>query len=104
MCELTGVGAAYEAAGQTESAIAAYTRYVETPFPDRYASYAYPLGPAIGPLLERLGQLHDERGELEEATRFYAQFVELWADADPELQPRVRAAQDRLEAILREIG
>ena len=34
----------------------------------------------------------------------YASFVELWATADEELQPRVRAAQARLEEILREIG
>jgi hypothetical protein len=30
--------------------------------------------------------------------------VELWAEADDELQPRVRAAQARLDAILRERG
>lgn len=104
ICPLTGLGAAYDRAGQPDSAIAVYTRYVETPFPDRYASYAYPLGPVLGPVLERLGQLHEERGDLQEASRFYAQFVELWADADEELQPRVRAAQGRLEEILREIG
>ena len=104
ICALTGLGEAYDRAGQPDSAIAVYTRYVETPFPDRYASYAYPLGPVLGPVLERLGQLHDERGDLQEASRFFAQFVELWADADEELQPRVQAAQARLEEILREIG
>ena len=104
ICPLLGLAGAYSAAGQADSAIAVYTRYVETPFPDRYASYAYPFGPAIGPSLERLGQLHDEQGNLQEASRYHAQFVELWAGADPELQPRVRRAQARLEAILREIG
>jgi tetratricopeptide (TPR) repeat protein len=104
ICPLPGLAAAYEAAGLPDSAIAVYTRYVETPFPDRYASYAYALGPAIGPTLERLGQLNEEQGNLQAASRFHAQFVELWEDADPELQPRVAAAQARLEAILREIG
>lgn len=104
ICPLPGLAAAYEAAGQPDSAIAVHTRYVDTPFPDRYASYGYALGPAIGPTLERLGQLHEEQGDLQGASRFYAQFVELWADADAELQPRVQAAQARLEAILREIG
>ena len=104
ICALTGLSRAYDRAGQPDSAIAVYTRYVETPFPDRYASYAYPLGPALGPALERLGQLHEEQGNLNDAARFHAQFVELWANADTELQPRVRAAQARLEEILREIG
>jgi hypothetical protein len=31
-------------------------------------------------------------------------FVELWANADEELQPRVQAAQARLEEIVRERG
>ena len=51
-----------------------------------------------------LGQLHDEQGDLETAAVHYARFVELWAEADPELQPRVRAAQARLEEIVRERG
>lgn len=104
ICALTGLGTAYDRAGEADSAIAVYTRYAETPFPDRYASYAYPLGPALGPTLERLGQLHDEQGNLTEAARFHAQFVELWAEADDELQPRVRAGQARLEEILAERG
>ena len=50
------------------------------------------------------GQLYDERGDLENAALHYAQFVELWADADPVLQPRVVAARARLEEIVRERG
>lgn len=104
ICPLRGLGAAYDRAGQADSAAAVYARYVETPFPDRYASYAYPLGPALGPTLERLAQLNEEQGHLQEAAKYYAMFVELWTDADEGLQPRVRAAQARLEAILSEIG
>ena len=104
ICALTGLGAAYDRAGQADSAIAVYIRYVDTPFPDRYASYAYPLGPALGPALERIGQLYDEQGDLRNAATFYARFVHLWSAADDELQPRVRVAQARMEEILREIG
>jgi hypothetical protein len=46
----------------------------------------------------------DERGDLEKAARYYAKFVELWENADPELQPRVEAARDRLQEITRERG
>jgi len=104
ICALPGLSIAYERAGQTDSAIATLTRYAESPYSDRFLSYTYPLGPAIGPAHEHLGALNEEAGNLEEAARNYARFVELWAEADPELQPRVNAAQARLEAIMREIG
>ena len=58
----------------------------------------------LGPTLEQLGQLYNEKGDLEKAVTYYAQFVELWADADAVLQPRVETAQTRLEEILRERG
>ena len=58
----------------------------------------------LGPSLERLGQLYDEQGDLENAALYYARFVELWADADAELQPRVETARTRLEEIIRERG
>jgi serine/threonine-protein kinase len=56
------------------------------------------------PSLERLAQIHDQAGELDRSAEYYARFVELWADADEELQPRVQAAQARLEEIVRERG
>ena len=57
-----------------------------------------------GPTLERVGQLYDEAGDLENAAVYYARFVELWADADAELQPRVEVARERLGEIIRERG
>jgi DNA-binding SARP family transcriptional activator len=54
--------------------------------------------------LERLGQLYDEQGDRTKAVEYYARFAELWKDADPELQPRVQAAQARLDEILAERG
>ena len=55
-------------------------------------------------MLERLGQLYDEQGDLESASKYYAMFVELWAEADQDLQRRVQAAQARLEEIVAERG
>ena len=51
-----------------------------------------------------VGQLYDEADDFENAAKYYAMFVELWAEADEELQPRVRAAQARLEEVVAERG
>jgi tetratricopeptide (TPR) repeat protein len=56
------------------------------------------------PWLEPLGffsraQLHERRGELDEAVRYYARFIELWGQADVELQPRVETARRALERL-----
>ena len=101
LCALPGLARAYDAAGQADSALAVYERYVELPGPFRLWT-----GDAIyrGMVLERLGQLYEERGDLDRAAEYYAMFVELWAEADAELQPRVRVARSRLEEILRKRG
>jgi tetratricopeptide (TPR) repeat protein len=90
----------FDAAGQADSAVVYFQRYLETPFNFRSWVDARNLARTH----ERLGQLYDERGDLENAALHYARFVELWAEADPELQPRVQAAQARLEEIVRERG
>jgi tetratricopeptide (TPR) repeat protein len=51
-----------------------------------------------------LGRAYEALGEMDQAVAAYAEFVEAWATADPELQPRVEAARTRLEEIVRERG
>jgi len=104
ICPLPGLALAYQALGQRDSTIAAFTRYVETPYSDRFLVYTYPLGQALAPTHERLAELQDEAGNLDEAAQHYARFVELWTEADEEPQPRVRAAQARLDVIVSERG
>lgn len=53
----------------------------------------------LGPALYRLGQIHEAMGEPEEARERFEQFVALWANADPELQPWVEDARDRIAAL-----
>lgn len=99
-CALTGLALAYDRAGQADSAIATYERYVATTWPGKmYFDEQW-----LGPSYERLAILYDERGDLDNAVKYYAALTELWAEADPVLQPRVQAAQARLEEILRERG
>jgi len=91
---------ALDLSGRADEAIVAYEKYLETPF----LFDIYPSQWVLAGTYERLAHLYDERGDGQSAVKYYAAFVELWADADTDLQPRVRAAQDRLEAIMREIG
>ncbi len=56
------------------------------------------------PLTEAMGyyhraQLHERRGEPEEAARYYARFLDLWGDADAHLQPRVESARRALQRL-----
>ena len=61
-------------------------------------------GWTLGSVLERLGELYDGQGDLENAAVYYAQFVDLWSEADPDVQPRVETARARLQDIVRERG
>jgi tetratricopeptide (TPR) repeat protein len=100
LCALPSLGEAFERAGMADSAIALYERYVQMPVAYRIFGDRYDLGPTY----ESLGQLYDEQGDWEKAAEYYARFVELWQEADPELQPRVEAAQRRLDEIFAERG
>jgi tetratricopeptide (TPR) repeat protein len=47
----------------------------------------------------RRGEILQSLGRPEEAAREYARFIELWSDADPELQPMVRDARAALARV-----
>jgi tetratricopeptide (TPR) repeat protein len=100
LCKSLSLALTFEAAGQADSAIAYYDAYANTPSFGRVVND----GNYLGHALERLGQLYDAQGDFENAAVYYARFVDLWSGADPELQPRVQAAQARLEEIVRERG
>ena len=51
------------------------------------------------PAWERVGLLSDRLGDDASALEAYRHFAELWADADPELQPRVQRARERVAAL-----
>jgi serine/threonine-protein kinase len=53
----------------------------------------------LAPSYFRRAQIYERLGKLEEARHHYARFVELWQDADPELQPQVEAARRALQAL-----
>lgn len=91
-----------------DSALAAYSAYVETPSSSRYQEgrrNPIPNDPVLLALAEEhAALLADRLGDHEKAKQYYARFIKLWKDADPELQPRVRNAQRRLEQLTAEGG
>lgn len=96
ICALPDLARAYEASGQIDSAMTVYARFVSVPMTDRlWATAAVHLGPT----LERLAELHETRGERDEASGYAARLIELWEAADAELQPRVEAARQRITRL-----
>jgi tetratricopeptide (TPR) repeat protein len=90
------IASIYERAGQPDSALATYEEIASTPSLVGLLSNYY----ALGPTYRRLGELYEARGDRGKAREYYGRFVDLWQDADPELQPmvtRARAALRRLE-------
>ena len=104
ICLLPLRARAYELGGQPDSAILAYEQYVTTPrIDDTIAPMisVTELSNAVhfAPTLRRLGELYEERGNREKAAHYYGRFVELWKDADPDLQPQVVDVKRRLARL-----
>jgi hypothetical protein len=52
-----------------------------------------------GRVYKRLGELYEAKGNASQAESYLTKFVTLWANADPELQPRVAEAKQRLARL-----
>ena len=89
---------AYERARQPDSALAVYERSVTAPGVRAPLVLFDPVDArAFAATLQRLGALYRERGEHAKARDYYGRFVDLWKDADPELQPIVAEARTALK-------
>ena len=53
----------------------------------------------LAPAQLRQAEIYDRRGDRNEAVKHYRRFIELWRDADPELQPIVNRARERLSRL-----
>ncbi len=86
---------AWDRAGEADSAITWYERVSREPVTDETAEDAilFPIA------LMRLGELHEQKGNREKALVYYGEFLELWRNADPELQPKVAEARARIAAL-----
>jgi tetratricopeptide (TPR) repeat protein len=96
-CTLPMLARAYDLAGAPDSAIVIYERYLTTPYLDRWE----PDGTFLPVVHKRLGELYDAKGQRDKALEQYRAFIGLWKDADPELQPQVTHAKERVAALTR---
>ena len=95
ICADVGIGIAFDRANMPDSTIAVYEHYVNTPYSGRLGQDAFML-PGIA---KRLGELYEVKGDRVRAAAYYTKFVELWKNADPDLQPQVAEVRKRLARI-----
>jgi serine/threonine-protein kinase len=94
-CTLPDLARALELAGDPDSAIAVYQRYVTTP----WSEWQNALGEFRVTSYQRLGSLNEARGDTAKALAAYDRVATLWGAADAELQPAVAAARKRAMAL-----
>ena len=99
-CFTADLARAFDEAGQPDSAIATYQRYVNSRYPFREFSDVF----FLAATWKRLGELYEARADTAQAITAYARFTALWKDADPDLQPRVAEVRHRLEGLTRPEG
>jgi tetratricopeptide (TPR) repeat protein/tRNA A-37 threonylcarbamoyl transferase component Bud32 len=92
VCGLPPLANAYDLAGKSDSAIAIYERYLKTPDINRI----FVDGQFAAAAHKRLGELYEAKGDRANALDHYEKFVELWKNADPELQPQVVDVRRRI--------
>ena len=93
------LGRAHDQAGRSDSAVVYYEKFITSPDP-------FPIedGRARAQIHRRLGELYEAAGKSRQATEHYGRFVELWAKADPALQPQVAEVRKRLERLRAQVG
>ena len=93
------IGDAFDLDGQADSALVYYERFAEHPLSDLETE-----SNIIAGTFKRIGELYDAKGDTAKAEHYYQRFVDLWKDAEPELQPKVRKARERIAELRRGKG
>ena len=94
-CDLAQAGQAYDLAGKPDSAIAMFDKYLNSGSLERVGVDAAFLAGTH----KRLGELYEAKGDRERALSHYMSFVELWKDADPQLQPKVAEVRAKIARL-----
>ncbi len=88
---------AHDAAGNADSSLVYWEAYLQTNWGlSNIESWARPAA------YRRLGEIYEARGDGEKAVEYYNALVELWEQADPDLQPVVTDLRDRIARLVGE--
>jgi hypothetical protein len=96
VCTPLFLGLSFDRGGQADSARKYLAQYAEMTGTGRTVADRW-----LAPVLLRLGELSENAGDTKRATEYYGRFVDLWANADPDLQPRVAEARSRIDRLNR---
>jgi hypothetical protein len=95
VCNLFEIGAAYGKLSQPDSARVYYERYLTNGDLNRIYVDVDHLAAAY----QRLGEIYETKGDRKRAIEYYLKLTDLWKDADPELQPIVKGAHQRIARL-----
>jgi tetratricopeptide (TPR) repeat protein len=84
ICTAFDEGRTFEKLSEPDSAIRQYERFVNGHNTDPENREFY-----LAAALRRLGEMYESKGDRKKALEYYGRFVDLWKDAEPELQPLV---------------
>jgi tetratricopeptide (TPR) repeat protein len=101
-CTYAALARAFDLSAMPDSAIALFERYLASPYWRTYIDSAD--AAHLAGAYKRLGELYESKNDLQRAATAYAKFVELWRNADPELQSKVEEVKSRLAAVERRKG
>jgi tetratricopeptide (TPR) repeat protein/tRNA A-37 threonylcarbamoyl transferase component Bud32 len=101
VCGTVELAQLHDKAGEVDSARVLYEQFVATPTTGM-VTLAHSTG--LAATYKRLGELYEAKGDRRRAGDYYGKFVDLWKDADPELQPGVKEVRGRLARLAQEPG
>jgi eukaryotic-like serine/threonine-protein kinase len=96
-CGSPWLGRAYDMAGQTDSAVASFTRFVDQPSAALWYDASHKLH-----AYQRLGEIWEERGRNDRAMEYYGRLLALLNDPDPAFRPRAENARRAIERLATE--
>ncbi|HSG66251.1 MAG TPA: hypothetical protein VLD39_14670, partial [Gammaproteobacteria bacterium] len=94
-CSSALIARIHDRAGNADSTLVAIERYLRIIGARRADPDTYDLAWA----LKRSGELHETRGDFARAIARYRELVQLWDNADAELQPLVRDLRERIARL-----
>jgi serine/threonine-protein kinase len=98
-CLQVQIGEAFDRQGLPDSALVAYEKYA-TQFSSGFIGQDSDLPVSY----IRLGEIYEAKGDRDQAIEYYTKLLDLWKDADPALQPRLKEIRDRVGKLAGEGG